>query len=113
MRFMWYWIYGCAINYPEIDAADDIGTFAGQPPLFMLHGTDDLILPYDNGYDVYKHAQSAGLSSQFVRMGGVGHVDWKALMEPEYLDKIWPAMADSLDLAEVPQPEGCQKYSGK
>ena len=79
----------------------------------MIHGTSDLIVPYNNGREVFDAAQAANLTSQFVRLPWAGHVPYGEIMEPDVLDQIWPAMADNLELAEAPQPEGCLKYSGK
>lgn len=112
-RFLWRWIYGCDINYPDVDHSQDIGTFSGQPPLFQFHGTSDLIVPYNNGREVYEHAQSANLTSQFVRLPWAGHVPWDAIMKEDILNQIWPAMADALELSDITQPEGCSKYSSK
>jgi len=79
----------------------------------MIHGTSDLIVPYNNGREVFDAAQAANLTSQFVRLPWAGHVPYSDIMKQDVLDQIWPAIADALELADVPQPEGCAKYSGK
>ena len=101
------------MNFPNIDHSKDIGTFAGQPPLFMIHGTSDLIVPYNNGREVFAAAQAANITSQFVRLPWAGHVPYGEIMEPDVLAQIWPAMANALDFSDIPQPANCVPYNGK
>ena len=56
------------------DHTDEIGTFEDQPPLILLHGTEDALTPYVWGKAIYERAQSVGLSSTLITMEGAGHV---------------------------------------
>ena len=40
------------------DNTNDIGAFAGQPPVILVHGTEDTVTPYANGKAIYEQAQS-------------------------------------------------------
>ena len=36
------------------DNTNDIGAFAGQPPVILVHGTEDTVTPYANGKAIYE-----------------------------------------------------------
>jgi len=55
------------------DNTDDIGTFEDQPPIILLHGTNDVVVPYANAKAIYDRAQSVGLPSKLITIEGAGH----------------------------------------
>ena len=40
----------------------------------MIHGTDDLVVPYVGGKEVFDQAQRVGLKSSLITIPGAGHV---------------------------------------
>jgi hypothetical protein len=68
---------GCQIN-TDIDNTNDISN-VDQPPLLMMHGTADTIIPYTNGKKVFMRAQAVGLESALITMQGAGHVPWNVI----------------------------------
>ena len=55
------------------DFTDGVGAFEGQPPMILLHGTEDDTCPYFNGQAIHERAQEVGLSSTFFPVEGEGH----------------------------------------
>jgi len=97
---------GCTID-TGVDHTDDVGSFARQPPLLMLHGTDDLTVPYVDGKVVYERAQAVGLGSELITMAGAAHVPWDTIFTEAVFPRMMVAINDGLDLAHAQQPAGC------
>jgi acetyl esterase/lipase len=100
---------GCQIN-TDRDETNDVkgaGASFAQPPLLMLHGTKDLIVPYVNGKRVYERAQAVGLPSALITMEGAGHVPWDVIFTADVFSQTMQAIADGIDLAHAQPPPGC------
>merc|ERR1712224_613990 len=85
----------------------DIGSFEGQPALFMIHGTDDYTVPYVNAKAVFDAAKAAGIPASMVTIPGARHVPWTEFYaSAEYVDRLLTFMIEQMDLgnAEFPQP---------
>lgn len=57
------------------DSVDSVASL-GDRPLLILHGTDDEIVPFENGPTIRDAALAAGIDTEFVRLDGARHVDW-------------------------------------
>ena len=68
------------------DNTDDIGAFPDQPPLFVIHGTQDATVPYVNGKAAYERAQSVGLASTMITIEGTGHRVWNDFLTNYFTD---------------------------
>ncbi|QBN17444.1 alpha/beta hydrolase [Flavobacterium nackdongense] len=44
-----------------------------SPPIFIVHGNADPIVPYQQSVDLYKKLQELGVKSQFITVEGGGH----------------------------------------
>ena len=89
------------------DKTDDIGSFEGQPPLIMLHGTSDFIIPYDNGKAAYDRAQSVDLPSTMITMEGLGHVPLDEILTTYFTDMTFSLYLQVTKGAQT--PEGCHE----
>lgn len=96
---------GCSIDTDK-DETDDIGTFDGQPPLVMLHGTKDMTVPYVNGKAAYDRAQSVGLPSTMITMEGLYHVPWDDIFKTYFTDLTTSLYQEVSKDAQA--PEGCE-----
>ena len=95
-------------NYAEaFDKINDIGTFENQPPLVMIHGTEDFIVPYEFAKMGYDRAQSVGLPSTLITMDGLGHVPYEALLTTYFPDMMTGLY--QLVTKGAQAPEGCHE----
>jgi acetyl esterase/lipase len=69
--------YGCQLK-PTYDDTKNV-TGPPQPPLLMVHGTNDLTVPYINGKEVADRASSVGLTNRLITIPGAGHVPFGEL----------------------------------
>lgn len=98
---------GCQVDVPN-DETNDLTGADGQPPLLMLHGTEDTIVPYVNGKAVYDRAQSVGLVSSFISLQGAPHVPWDVIFnQSDYWQQTMQNMWIGLNLANAEAPAGC------
>lgn len=79
-RFPWLPVRWMMRNrYPS---RDRIATYSGR--LLMSHGTDDRVVPYEQGRELFEAAQAA--RGEFVEMPGLGHND---MGSPEYFERLY------------------------
>ena len=98
----------CSISTGN-DNTDDIGTFEDQPPIILLHGTDDRIVPYENGKAIYDRAQSVGLSSTLITIEGEGHGIGDVAID-DYFTEITTSLYKQVTQG-AQAPEGCSLLS--
>jgi len=96
--------YGCMISGD--DHTDKI-TGANQPPLVIVHGTDDLTIPYVNAKAMYDRAQEVGLESYMVEIDGEEHEPWDAMLTEPYKSEFIQSIVKVLDLENAEAPERC------
>jgi acetyl esterase/lipase len=58
----------------------DIGRVAGQPPVVMVHGTHDTVVPYRESVAVQRLAAAHNIPSLLVSVPGAGHVPYTQLL---------------------------------
>jgi acetyl esterase/lipase len=58
----------------------DIGRTNGQPPVVMVHGTHDTVVPYREALAVQMRAAAANISNLLVSVPGAGHVPYEQLL---------------------------------
>ena len=51
---------------------------AGEPPVLVLHGTEDTTVPYQGALDIVARAQEMGVTAEFRPVEGAGHLVWSA-----------------------------------
>lgn len=97
---------GCGVQ-GDVDHVDDFDGRKGLPALFMIHGTEDMTVPYVNAKAVFDACQASGIPSSLLTIENARHVPWdefysKASYGTQFLD----FMFDQMDLAnaECPQP---------
>lgn len=69
-------LFGCAALSPcpeRNQAAAGNYASAGDPPFLIIHGTEDLSVPYENSVALNTIFQAAGMSSTFITAPGIGH----------------------------------------
>ena len=97
-------VHNATVGY---DFTGDIGTFPGQPPVLLVHGTADLTVPYVNGEAAFKRATAAKIPAKLVTIPGAGHVPYEQLLDAKnpYFDQLLRFVADALDAksAECPR----------
>lgn len=58
----------------------DIGRIRGQPPVVMVHGTHDTVVPYREALAVMDRATAAHIPNLLVTVPGAGHVPYTQLL---------------------------------
>ena len=58
----------------------DIGQTSGQPPIVMVHGTFDTVVPYREALAVQARATAANISNRLVPVPRAGHVPYEQLL---------------------------------
>lgn len=58
-----------------------------KSPLLVIHGTDDRVIPFSMGRQIFDSAQT---KKQFIKIEGAGHNNLQANYRQEY----WPAISD-------------------
>ena len=87
------------------DNTDDIGAFEDQPPIILLHGTEDRVVPYANGKAIYDRAQKVGLPSKLITIEGAGH-SISDRMFNDHFDELTSTMYQQVTMG-AEGPEGC------
>jgi len=69
-------LLGDADEFPEryVTASPITHVRADAPPLLMIHGTDDLIVPIDQSRDMRAAMRDAGAEARLLELRGAGHV---------------------------------------
>ena len=93
--------YGCVKGISSMDRIDDLRG-GGQPPLAMVHGTDDLIVPYREALHNQKRAKSVGLPVKLITIQGGGHVPMQQLLQ-SHLDELLAFVDVAMDI-QGPRP---------
>lgn len=57
----------------SFEDADTSVLEAGEPPLLIIHGTDDKVVNFNSSLVLYKRAQEVGVPVEFVPLQGRGH----------------------------------------
>ena len=65
---MWGGLYK---NVSEIDA--------GEPPVLIIHGTDDKVVPFTEAMNITKQCDAVGVSYELHALKGEGHAPWHLL----------------------------------
>ena len=58
----------------------DIGRVSGQPPVVMVHGTHDTVVPYREALAVQSRATAAHIPNLLVSVPNAGHVPYTQLL---------------------------------
>ncbi len=68
-------------------------------PLLVIHGTDDRVIPFSMGREIYDNAATG---KQFVKIEGAGHNN----LQRSYGQAYWPPIADFINRLEVDAEPG-------
>ncbi|EDQ88074.1 uncharacterized protein MONBRDRAFT_37615 [Monosiga brevicollis MX1] len=96
-------ISGLLLNLPDIN--DVAAIDSSEPPLYLLHGTDDPILPYSSSVDMYAEAKSKGVPA-ILRLCPAGHVPWDLVLTTYFGDilRFLVAKLDLTPMCDKPAP---------
>lgn len=96
---------GCQTD-GDWDDTNDVGSFPGQPPVALIHGTADKIVPYVNGKAVYDRAQKVGLKSLLISIPNAGHVPFQQFeTQKTYFKDFMTFVVDAMDLSDAECPK--------
>jgi len=87
----------------DISGAVDVALMEqGEPPVMIVHGTEDTRVPYDHALNIVARGQEVGITVEFHSLEGMGHGVWT-----QYKEAIIAWMADFLyRYVSPPQPVG-------
>lgn len=95
--------YDCKVD-GKLDKTSDIDA-SSLPPLAMVHGTADPVVPYVNAQEVIAQATKVGLKHTLISIPGAKHVPFKELFtESTYLIDLMTFIVDAMDLAHAQCP---------
>jgi len=89
------------------DYTDEI-TGIDQPPLLVIHGTDDEVVPYENGRALFERAREVSLPTAMISLPESGHVEWSDLASRPYRNRTLKYFFQGLELVNGQAPEGCR-----
>jgi acetyl esterase/lipase len=81
-------LVGCAIQTcpDKVQAADPVRyVTAGDPPLMILHGGSDPLVPHNQGEQLYMALNKACLESVFISLPRAGHGPWGGFLTDDRL----------------------------
>jgi acetyl esterase/lipase len=61
---------------------------AGEPPLFLVHGTNDPTVPFSNAQNLVARAQAVGLPYELHAIPGAGHAPWAQYTQLHFADTL-------------------------
>jgi len=93
----------CNVNTGN-DNTNDVGLFE-QPPMILLHGTEDRATPYVNGKAIYDRAQEVGVPSALITIEGGGHMIQNEIFENRF-DEMTTSMYELMTMG-AQAPAGC------
>lgn len=73
-------LWGALLNVTAIGA--------GEPPLFIAHGTNDPTVPFVNAQNLVAQAQAVGLPYEFHPIQGAGHAPWTQFTQLHLADTL-------------------------
>merc|ERR1719242_788965 len=76
-----------------------------QPPMILLHGTEDWATPYVNGKAIYDRAQEVGVPSALITIEGGGHMIQNEIFENRF-DEMTTSMYELMTMG-AQAPAGC------
>jgi acetyl esterase/lipase len=97
----------CTVQNLTNNHTGELDGSSGQPPLLMVHGTADHLIPYANGHAVFEQAKMVGLQAKLITIPGGSHVPFKELFyEGTYFQDFMTFIVDTLSIpaAECPPP---------
>jgi len=97
----------CKVQNLTNNHNNEVGARPGQPALLMVHGTNDLTVPYANAKAVFDRAQATGLKSKLIAIPGARHVPFRELFHTgTYFKDFMSFVVDALKLSadECPTP---------
>ena len=80
----------------------------GDPPVVLVHGTADDVVPFSLSEAIVARADSVGVPNSFMPIDGLGHVNVleDPVLGPQVFNFVNAFFYDELDLAAVPEPNG-------
>eukprot|EP00746_Dinoflagellata_sp_MGD_P015405 gnl/MRDRNA2_/MRDRNA2_134206_c0_seq1.p1 gnl/MRDRNA2_/MRDRNA2_134206_c0~~gnl/MRDRNA2_/MRDRNA2_134206_c0_seq1.p1 ORF type:complete len:370 (+),score=51.72 gnl/MRDRNA2_/MRDRNA2_134206_c0_seq1:41-1111(+) len=88
------------------DATTDINGSPGQPPVVIVHGTEDHTVPFVNGEAVYKRAEHVGIKAELISIQGGGHIPFNAFFNKgSHFQDFMKFLVDAMDLNAAQCPK--------
>jgi len=95
--------YDCAVE-GKLNKVTDLHS-SSQPPLCMVHGTDDLTVPYVNAKAVITQASKVGIENLLITIPGAKHVPFDELFnESNYFVNLLNFLVNAMNLKEAQCP---------
>ncbi len=79
-------LWGGMANYNKMET--------GEPPLLIIHGTADTVVPYTEAEKLVARAEAVGITYELHTLDGVGHAAWQYI--EDYIDWIAPFFYNNL-----------------
>jgi acetyl esterase/lipase len=78
---------GTGQDRPDEAAAANPATYARRhsPPIMLLHGGNDPLVPHEQSVLLYEALKAAGATATFYSVPAAGH-DWRAVLDPSHQD---------------------------
>jgi len=95
--------YGCVYGSWNNTDAIDGRRFRMQPPLCLVHGTADTVVPFRNARSISARALETGLHSELLAIAGGGHVPERQLFGWR-APRLMSFLVRAMDLRSVPCP---------
>ncbi|MEO8085103.1 MAG: alpha/beta hydrolase, partial [Ardenticatenales bacterium] len=81
--------------YSEVNQLD-----AGEPPLAIVHGTADDVVPYTEATNLRDRAEAQGVPYVFLPLEGKGHAPYMPIelmttLAPFFYERLWPKAVDA------------------
>lgn len=95
--------YGCVRGVWDNRHALD-GDQSGRPPLCLVHGTNDTVVPYTEAVDAQARANRSGLENVLIRVDGAGHVPTNYLLGL-HSETLMRFLQGALSLTQLPCPQ--------
>ena len=75
-----------------------------RPPVLLIHGEDDDVVPFSQSRDLERALRRAGKSVRLIPLEGEGHSDWNAAHETRVLVEIEAFLAQHLPISRPSVP---------
>lgn len=82
----------------SLPAAADSVMQAGEPPLLIFHGTEDMTIPFFEAEQLVARALQVGLTHRLVTLTGQGHAAWNNV--PLFEAELTPFLSQQLRLVQ-------------
>ena len=91
-------LHACVDMWGILNSLDTLQ--AGDPPLFIVHGTQDMTVPFQHALDLKAQAELVGVPLSWNPMPGIGHSPWN-LFWTNHFDPCLEFLYEHLELGKL------------